>query len=430
MVSAGEFFGGADRAQGYREEASDSAPPSTVPVVPPAPLGQSASGASRGLNVPVIPPPSGHTAPVITPPPGIVAPAPAPVVAAPVITPPPGIVAPAPAPVVAAPVITPPAAIVSPPQVMGAETLRSMMTSRTPRPVPPPKRRFGNRRAQEEYQQKLREWEAEETRARIRERVRGRSHSVLVTNTKGGVGKTPTVLCLAAAMAELLEGGSVAAWEAAEERGTLLNRLSGAKGDGLVELLRNARQLVEKPSPVALDRYAAMLTGGARVFGSPAERDVFSGPDIETIHHLLSSTYELTIIDSANMLRSAAFRTAVSVADAVVVPTVISVDSATRMLETLELFEKGDTFGKVEHRPELLSRLVVVITDDGRENRPEAIEVLRNALNAMRVLYVEVPFDKHIAEGVAIEWSSLSPESRDAWRQVAMTVHECVHSAR
>ena len=223
-----------------------------------------------------------------------------------------------------------------------------------------------------------------------------------------------------------MQGGTVAAWEAAEERGTLLNRVSGDPGEGLVELLHDARKLAQNPSAVALDRYAATLKTGARVFGSPAERDVFTAPDIETIHELLSRTYELTIIDSANMIRSAAFRQAVKLADAVVVPTVISVDSATRMLETIELFESGDPVGKVAHRPELLDKLTVVITDDGRSNRPEAVDVLRSSLEAAEIAYVEVPYDKHIAEGLAIEWDKLSEASRERWLEVAAQVLDTV----
>ena len=109
-------------------------------------------------------------------------------------------------------------------------------------------------------------------------------------------------------------------------------------------------------------------------------------------------------------------------ADAVVVPTVISVDSATRMLETLDLFEGGDPVGKVPHRPELMDRLTVVILDDGRETRPEAIEVLRRTLTEADVNFVEVPYDKHIAEGLQIEWDKLSDATREKFLELVTQV--------
>lgn len=378
-----EFFSGANRAEGYVEGAVPTQHQSAIPPVPPT---------SPAPPVPPLP----YEEPVAV----------VPDVTVPVITPAPN-----------APVVD------------SADSFRRRIETEAGMPLPPRKKLFGNKKAQRQYQQDLemRRWETYRQDL-LRSHPRSGAATVLVVNSKGGVGKTPTVLCLTHALAAARNDGSVAVWEAADERGTLLDRVAGPRGAGIMAMLDDARELMERPSQVRLDTYAAKLASGARVFGSPDERDLLQSADIETIHAILSSTYAINIVDTANALRSSAFRQALNLADVVVIPTVVSVDSAARMLKTIELLRKPDPVGKIPFRPELSQRVVVVITHSIKDVDPYAVQFIADAINELGVPFLQVPYDQHIRDGLAIEWDKLSAASRQAWSDVAVQVMATVQS--
>lgn len=298
--------------------------------------------------------------------------------------------------------------------------LREQVDAQNSRPVEPTGL-FVSRRRRREYEQALIAWEREQ-RARVVRASTGGAVTIMMLNTKGGVGKTPAVLCLANALAAGRGGTGVAAWEAADEKGTLLDRVNGEPGMGLVELLRNARALMENPSQVEIDKYAARLSTGARVFGSREERDLWREADVETVHELLTRTYELTIMDTANALRSDAALQAILLADLVVLPITVNIDAAVRMLQIAEILEKGDPVGRMPHRPELFSRTVVVLSLSEPEVDPSALEAVTSAIEALQIPWHVVPYDPHIKNSVALEWERMTDATREAWSQVAATV--------
>lgn len=311
-------------------------------------------------------------------------------------------------------------------RVQDPNALREGWSHARTRPVPPPKRVLGSRKARERYERELLVWEEQERKARLRASGGG-PRTILVANQKGGTGKTPTVMCLASALAEARHDGSVAAWEASEERGTLLKHAGESVSEGIVELLRNANNVLASGSRTDLMRYGATTSTGAALFGSVDERRTLTGPDVEVLHDLISRAFPLNIIDSANQAHSQAFRTAMSLTDAVVIPTTVALDSIMRTVDLLSMFESGHEGSGFPPSPQLLDRTTVIITHDGRPEGPEAVAHIRRILDDSGIVHVEVPYDEHIGYGADIQWEKLTPASQVAWSNAAAQVMDTMH---
>jgi len=307
---------------------------------------------------------------------------------------------------------------------MDPKALRAQFAATAPAPEKP-KRKLLNKKAWEQYEAELEAWKRETRDARLRESPWPRAVNVLVTNKKGSSGKTPTTLCTAGALASILNGG-VAVFEAADTAGTLLSRAEGDAKQGLVEMLRNADTLTSR---AAVESYGLKQSTGAMVYGSIERRRPWSGADIDTIRDILDLQYLVTIADSANNEMSAAFGAALVGADVLVIPTTVSLDSVSAVLETLDFIDKKDPSKLIPHRPELWERTIVVVTHDGRREDPEVSANVVEALRGVGIVVVEVPFDDHLAEGRTIRWGSLSDESRTAWSDLAHLVGEKLHAA-
>lgn len=304
------------------------------------------------------------------------------------------------------------------------KALQAEFTHSTP-PPPKPKRKLLNKKAWEQYGRDLEQWRRDTRDARLRDSPWPRAMNVLVTNKKGSSGKTPTTLCMAGALASILNGG-VAVFEAADTVGTLLSRAEGEASKGLVEMLRNAGELNTR---AAVDSYGLRQSTGAMVYGSVERRRPWSGGDIDTIREILDMQYLVTIADSANNEMSAAFGAALQSADVLVIPTTVSLDSISAVLETLDFVDKEDPSHLIPYRPDLWDRTVVVVTHDGRREDPEVSAKVVKVLEDQGITVVEVPYDEHLAEGRTISWASLSDESRLAWSDLAHLVGTKLHLA-
>jgi MinD-like ATPase involved in chromosome partitioning or flagellar assembly len=276
------------------------------------------------------------------------------------------------------------------------------------------------------YAGKLRVWEVErrewartDAERRMRAGNWGRPMTVLVVNQKGSSGKTPTVLGTAGALAQA-RPGAVAAIEVGESKGTLLDRAEGLTPLGLADMLKNLGKLTTRS---AIDSYGLPQSSGATVFGSPSRRRAFSAEDVATIGAIIDQYYPITVADSANNEMAPGFAKALEKADALIIPTTLSMDSARAVSNIMDFLETRDE--DIPFRPELWERTVVVITHDGRRDNPRLAAGMAERVRAAGMRVVEIPFDDHIAQGEEIVYARLAESTREAYREVALQLAEC-----
>ena len=255
----------------------------------------------------------------------------------------------------------------------------------------------------------------------IRQATWTRSVNVLVTNPKGGTGKTPTALILAGILGQV-RGGYVVAWEAAESLGSLTRRAEGDPVRGLAELLGGVQRI---RSAGNLGGYTAPQTSHADVIGSIEEREVLTAADVVAVRQILDTYYRMTVTDTGNNPGHEAYRAALRTADAAVLPCLVSIDALAGVEEALKVIRAAG-----QDWTDLASRVVIVLGHDGGPEDSDIAAALRQRLSELGVAaVVEVPFDPAIRLGGEITLSALSTASMRAWTAVAAAVVTSLRTA-
>jgi MinD-like ATPase involved in chromosome partitioning or flagellar assembly len=452
-----------------RAAAVPSAPP--APPAPPAPAVDAAPQPTPGPTpgLPTGPPEPAQPAPappapepVPTPEPEVApsaAPAPSPSAAPP--APAPGAPSPSPAPAApgawapgsgapaypgqsAAPVLTSPTA----PQPPGPLPLSSMLSSLA---APTPPRGVGTQhqpstQAAPETRRERRSFLTEEqreepatqgvrgllTRAGVRmspsdaeraeraDRLAVSQHwpgprTIAVVNGKGGAGKTPTTVLLAAVFARY-GGAGVLTWDNNQTRGTLGWRTEqGPHEATLLDLLPQVDRLLSTGAQSAdlahyvhhqtRDRFDVLRSKPMAL----AQDQRIEPEDVDAIHAVAAKYYRLIFIDSGNDESDPMWRRMIHHADQIVVATTTRDDHAEAGALLLEGLATVDA-----KAAELARDAVVVVSQADPKATTADVQRVATGYGDLARETVTVPFDPAMVDGV-LRHGSLRPATQRAW---------------
>lgn len=265
--------------------------------------------------------------------------------------------------------------------------------------------------------------EAQDRRAMNTQWSRGKT--VVVANPKGGAGKSPTVLGIAATFGELRGGGATVAWDNNETMGTLgIRSEPGRLPNTAVDLLSNL-EMFERIDARRGELGAFLRHQESGQFDvlvsdeDPKRMSEIGREEYRRIHWVLQRWYDAIVVDTGNNPRATNFLAAIESADMLVIPlrwTTDVVVSAGRLVDQL----RANGYG------ELVSRAVTVVTGNSVPRAQSVEQVLewQRWYEEQTAAVVTVPYDRHLAVGDAIVYGDLAAATRRAYLRLAAAVSQ------
>lgn len=258
--------------------------------------------------------------------------------------------------------------------------------------------------------------EADELRdVQLTKSVFDRPVTIMVANPKGGSGKTPISVLLAAAFGHH-RGGGVVAWDNNELRGTLPDRTHSPHRRTIHDLVDALDRRQWKTTQFTDLAYFLnhQESGLFHTLGS-AQRagHVVTGEHFSQVHEVFARYFQIIVIDTGNNEGAPNWNAAAMAADCLVVPTKWRKDSlipAARMLESMQ-----DT------NPGLLDRTVIAATNGPMDSQKDVKDNGASWFGTNHPI-VEIPTDPHIAEGGVIDFDHLREPTRRAALRLAAEV--------
>ncbi|MBC2586929.1 AAA family ATPase [Rhodococcus aetherivorans] len=251
--------------------------------------------------------------------------------------------------------------------------------------------------------------------------------TVAVVNTKGGAGKTPTTIALAAMLGKH-RGRGVVAVDMSEAGGTLGIRAArtAAVERTVWDVLANASRLMSGDVEAGeLAAYLRLQPTHDEILAGDTDSscdDVLGENECAALGAVLRRHRDLLIIDTATTAQAGAWQWAVRHADVLVVPLPMRRDMAQHAYAMLDGLRKRG----LEH----LVRSAIVLLCAAPGSDPNLETVIVDEFDSLGVqTYVRVPFEPVFATGERITLEALSQSSILAWTNVAALVTDALAEA-
>jgi MinD-like ATPase involved in chromosome partitioning or flagellar assembly len=239
---------------------------------------------------------------------------------------------------------------------------------------------------------------------------------VPVLTRKGGVGKTTVTTLLGMAMASVRDD-RVIALDANPDRGTLSERVprsTGATVRDVVNLSAGIAGFTDFAELVSKDPTRLHVLASDT---DPLLSEAFDEDDYNVVADQAARFYSVVLTDCGTGVVHSVMKPTLERADGLVIVSGGSIDEARLASETLTWLEANG------YGPLVAKAVVALNTATQGTNVVKLDEIEDHFLSRVRDV-VRIPYDPFLAAGSVIDWTRLSPYTREAARELAALVVE------
>lgn len=239
---------------------------------------------------------------------------------------------------------------------------------------------------------------------------------VPVLTRKGGVGKTTVTTLLGMAMA-LVRDDRVIAIDANPDRGTLAERVpksTGATVRDVVKLAAGIAGFTDFVELVTKDKTRLHVLASDT---DPLLSEAFDEDDYNVVADQAARFYSIVLTDCGTGVVHSVMKPTLERADGFVIVSGGSIDEARLASETLTWLEANG------HGALMKNCIVALNTATQGTNVVKLDEIEAHFLSRVRDV-VRIPYDPYLAAGSVVDWTRLSPYTREAARELAALVVE------
>lgn len=247
-----------------------------------------------------------------------------------------------------------------------------------------------------------------------------RPMTIMVANSKGGTGKTPTAAMTGAVLGRH-RGGGVLVWDNNENQGTLGDRTQeGRFPTTAVDLLENIAEFEEGNGSIGtLGRFVRhQQSGPFEVLSSSNDSQrmqAIGAEEFSRMHAVLARFFPLLVVDSGNASVADNWVQAARTADLLIIPVQWKYDhvrSAERTIEDLRALGLGN----------LVDNAITVITHGSGATDKANAKTWRGWFEANTAQVLDIPFDSHIDVGTALVFDRLAAPTQRAFLALGAAV--------